>query len=198
MIGRRTDRDELARLLTDGTRLLTLTGPGGVGKTRLALHLAHEMAGACPDGVWFVELADLDDAGWSPRPIAEALGVDLVGEDAVTPLVDHLAGRRLLLVLDNFEQVEPAADLVARLLGAGRRRAGAGDQPGPAARVRRARRGSSARWTRTTRWQLFSARATAADHRFDGRRVATIERICAGARPAAARHRARGGTGRAR
>ena len=119
LIGRRADRDELVGLLTDGTRLLTLTGPGGVGKTRLALHLADEMAGACPDGVWFVELADLDDVRLVAPTVAENLGVDVVGDDAVTPLVDHVAGRRLLLVLDNFEQVEPAADLVARLLGAG-------------------------------------------------------------------------------
>ena len=72
-------------MLTDGTRLLTLTGPGGVGKTRLALHLAHEMAGACPDGVWFVELADLDDVRLVAPTVAERLGIDLVGEDAVTP-----------------------------------------------------------------------------------------------------------------
>ncbi|HET9996695.1 MAG TPA: BTAD domain-containing putative transcriptional regulator [Nocardioides sp.] len=179
LIGRRADRDELVRLLTDGTRLLTLTGPGGVGKTRLALHLAHEMAGACPDGVWFIELADLDDVRLVAPTVAESLGVDLVGEDAVTPLVDHVAGRRLLLVLDNFEQVEPAADLVARLLGAG-----GGVQVVVTSRVPLRVYGEHV-------WQLgpmavddavalFSARATAADHRFDGRRVATIERICAG------------------
>ena len=92
-----------------------------------------------PDGVWFVELANVEDAGLVAPAIADALGVDPVGEDPVGPLLDHLAGRRVLLLLDNFEQVEAAADVVARLLDRRRRHPGAGDQQGPAARVRRAR-----------------------------------------------------------
>ena len=81
LIGRRTDCEDLARELNGGTRLLTLTGPGGVGKTRLALHLAHEMARACTDGVWLVELADLDDPRQVVPAIGEALGVDPVGDE---------------------------------------------------------------------------------------------------------------------
>ncbi len=179
LVGRRTDSDALVRVLTDGTRLLTLTGPGGVGKTRLALHVAHEMAGACPHGVWFVELADLDDARLVAPAVGETLGIDPVGEDAVTPLVDHLADRRLLLVLDNFEQVESAADVVARLLGAGD-----GVQVLVTSRVPLRVYGEHVRQLgpldQDDAVALFSARATASDHRFDARRVATIERICAG------------------
>ena len=191
MIGRRADRDELVRLLTDRTRLLTLTGPGGVGKTRLALHLAHEMAGACPDGVWFIELADLDDVRLVAPTVAESLGIDLVGEDAVTPLVDHVTGRRLLLVLDNFEQVEPAADLVARLLGAGD-----GVQVVVTSRVPLRVYGEHVWKLRPLDVDdavaLFSARANAADNRFDGRRVRRSSGSAPGPK-AAARHRARGG-----
>ena len=193
LIGRRADRDELAGLLTDGTRLLTLTGPGGVGKTRLALHLAHEMAGACPDGVWFVELADLDDARLVAPTVAEHLGIDFVGDDAVTPLVDHVAGRRLLLVLDNFEQVEPAADLVARLLGAG-----GGVQVVVTSRVPLRVYGEHVRQLGPLDLDdavaLFSARATAADHRFDGTPRRHDRADLRRPRQAAARHRARGRT----
>ena len=166
-------------MLTDGTRLLTLTGPGGVGKTRLALHLAHEMAGACPDGVWFVELADLEDPGLVAPAIGEALGVDPVGEDTVSPLVDHLAGRRLLLLLDNFEQVEAASDVVAWLLGAGD-----GIQVMVTSRVPLRVYGEHVRQLGPLdvddAVELFTARATASDHRFDGSRSKAIERICAG------------------
>jgi predicted ATPase/DNA-binding SARP family transcriptional activator len=179
MIGRRTDRDELTRLLAEGTRLLTLSGPGGVGKTRLALHLAQEMAGACPDGVWFVELAELDDVRLVAPAIGEALGIDPVGEDAEDTLVDHLAGRRILLVLDNFEQVEPAAGLVARMLGAGE-----GVQVLVTSRVPLRVYGEHVRQLGpldvADAVELFTARATASDHRFDGTRAAMIERICAG------------------
>ena len=177
LIGRRRDRDELARVLTDGTRLLTLTGPGGVGKTRLALHLAHEMAGACPDGVWFVELADLEDVRLVAPAVGEALGIEPVGEDVLTPLVDHLAGRRLLLLLDNFEQVEAAADVVARLVGAGD-----GVQVMVTSRVPLRVYGEHVRQLGPLdvgdAVELFTARATASDHRFDAGRTPTIEQIC--------------------
>ena len=177
LVGRRNDSEELTHLLTGGARLLTLTGPGGVGKTRLALHLAHGMAGACPDGVWFVELANVEDAGLVVPAIADALGVDAVGEDHEGPLLDHLAGRRVLLLLDNFEQVETAADAVARLLTAGD-----GIQVLVTSRVPLRVYGEHVRHLSPLdagdAVELFTARATAADHRFDNGRVETIARIC--------------------
>ncbi len=102
-----------------GTRLLTLTGPGGVGKTRLALAVAAEVAPSYIDGVHLVELAPVQDAGLVPSTIAQALGVRPTGDE--TPpavLVRYLRGRRALLLLDNFEHVLAAATLVADLLAA--------------------------------------------------------------------------------
>ena len=95
-----------AHLLAGEARLLTLTGPGGVGKTRLALALAEELREAVSHGAWFVDLAPVRDAALVPSAIAQALGVHEAG---ATPLSDllaaHLRERRLLLVLDNFEHV---------------------------------------------------------------------------------------------
>jgi predicted ATPase/transcriptional regulator with XRE-family HTH domain len=103
-----------------GARILTLTGPGGVGKTRLALAVATELAADFADGVAWVELAPLRDPALVASAIAQALGVR---EDGDRPLAETLAafvaGRRFLLVLDNCEHVLPAAFLVARLLAAG-------------------------------------------------------------------------------
>ena len=177
LVGRRADRDELFRLLLDGTRLLTLSGPGGVGKTRLALHLAHEMARACPDGVWFVDLADLDDARMVGPAIGDALGVDPVGDDAEASLVEHLHARRLLLVLDNFEQVVAAAGLVARLLGASE-----GVQVLATSRVPLRVYGEHVRTLEpldvADAVELFTERATSSDHRFDATHVELVEQIC--------------------
>ena len=139
LIGRRRDRDELARVLTDGTRLLTLTGPGGVGKTRLALHLAHEMAGACPDGVWFVELADLEDvpAGRTgrrggPRDRARRRGrADPARRPPRRP-TPAASPRQLRAGRGRRRRGSPAGRCR-------RRRPGDGHQQGPAPRVRRAR-----------------------------------------------------------
>ena len=112
LVGRRREIDEVAELLRGSARLVTLTGPGGIGKTRLALAAAHVLGGTFGDGVWFVGLAPLADPSLVGSSIATALEL----RDA--PLEQHLAERELLLLLDNFEHVLDAAPLVSELLSA--------------------------------------------------------------------------------
>jgi predicted ATPase/predicted Ser/Thr protein kinase len=106
-------------LLTSGVRLLTLTGPGGTGKTRLAIQAAEELVDHF-DGVAFVNLAPIADPGLVASAVARALGVRESGDlTLVKAIADHLRGLgRALLVLDNFEQVSDAAALVRELLDA--------------------------------------------------------------------------------
>src|SRR6185437_5213215 len=118
-IGREDVLAEAAQLLHD-TRLLTLTGPGGSGKTRLGIELATRVGAGYPDGAHFVPLAAIRDPALVPSSIAQSLGL----QDARDrPLAEHLASylseRTVLLVLDNFEQLLPAANLIAELLAAG-------------------------------------------------------------------------------
>lgn len=110
MVGRERELAELLDL-ADDHRLLTLTGTGGTGKTRLALALAAELADRFADGVWWVALAPVADAAVVVPTIAAVIGA---GED----LPGYLSGRSLLLVLDNLEQVLDAAPLVGELLAA--------------------------------------------------------------------------------
>jgi predicted ATPase/DNA-binding CsgD family transcriptional regulator len=115
-IGREHELAQARRLLA-GSYLVTLTGPGGSGKTRLCIALAAEVAGDYPDGVYFVPLAPVRDPGLVPSTIAQSLGL----QDARDrPLMDHLVSqlreRKVLLVLDNFEHLLAAAPAVARLL----------------------------------------------------------------------------------
>jgi len=96
-VGREREVAEIQRLLAT-TRLLTLTGTGGIGKTRLALQVATELVGSYPDGVWLVELAPLADAALVPQALTTALGVrDQPGRPLQQTLVDALHPRRLLL-----------------------------------------------------------------------------------------------------
>ncbi len=118
-IGREADIAEGLRLL-DTTRLLTLIGPGGTGKTRLSLQLAAEALSVFPDGAFWVPLAPITDPTLVPSTIARALGVQVAGkEDPLQRVMDHVRGKRLLLVLDNFEQILPAATDVSAILDAG-------------------------------------------------------------------------------
>jgi len=115
-IGRDADLDEL-RVRLAGTRLLTIVGPGGSGKTSLAAQLAAADAGRRPDGVWWVELEDLVDGAQVAAEAAKALGV-LVdpARGAVDSLLAQLARKRLLLCLDNCEHLlDAAAALTDRL-----------------------------------------------------------------------------------
>jgi non-specific serine/threonine protein kinase len=116
-VGREADIDALCGLLSEpGVRLLTLVGPGGVGKTRLALAAAEEMLGEHPGGVYLVDLAPVTDAEHVIPAIAAVLGVrEASGTPLTATLKQHLRDRRVLLVLDNFEQVIPAGKMVAEL-----------------------------------------------------------------------------------
>ena len=99
------------------TDLLTLTGPGGSGKTRLALEVVRELTGAYQDGVWLVELAPLTDPALVLEAVTRVLGTnERPGGSAVEALLEHLRDKKLLLLLDNCEHlVDEAARLVEKL-----------------------------------------------------------------------------------
>lgn len=113
-------RDDVIREVQEaleGTRLLTLTGPGGTGKTRVALEVAHRQLRGFPDGVWFVDLSAITDPSVVPTEIAIALKLTRdPGAPVLDCLEEHLVDRTLLLVLDNFEQVVDASLAVEHLL----------------------------------------------------------------------------------
>jgi predicted ATPase/DNA-binding CsgD family transcriptional regulator len=107
-VGRRSELAEARRLLSS-SRLLTLTGPGGVGKTRLALHLASDLRRAFDDGVWFVDLGTLSDAALLTDSVGLALGVmEAPAGWPLTLLCEHLRDKAMLLVLDNCEHMRVA------------------------------------------------------------------------------------------
>ena len=116
-VGRRRELSEAKRLLA-ATSLLTLTGSGGVGKTRLARRLAATVERAFPDGVWHVELASLAEGELLARTVSDVLGVrDQSARPALQSLLDYVADKRLMLVLDNCEHlVDACAVLIDALL----------------------------------------------------------------------------------
>lgn len=120
LVGRADEVCRLRALLLDsGTRLATLIGPGGVGKTRLALAAAAELETAFAHGAAFVDLSSLTNPALVPTAVAAVLGIhDVDDELLMARLLDALSGRELLLVLDNFEHVAIKAPFVARLLSA--------------------------------------------------------------------------------
>ena len=167
LIGREAELAELG-LASGGGDLVTITGTGGVGKTRIAIEVGLSQVGAYEDGVWLVELAPVSDPEQVPGAVARAMSIDLpAGQDPLTALVDRLRPRDCLIMLDNCEHVIDAVAAIRRS-GAGhlRRRQAAGKLAGAAGRrrraglspalPRRAGRGSAVR----------RARARAADARF--------------------------------
>ena len=115
-IGREQASTELQRLIAR-SRLVTVVGTGGLGKTRLSLHIAANVVDDFPDGVWFVELAAVADARLVPQAVASVLGVtETAGQPVTDALLAHARDRRLLVVLDNCEHVSHACALLARQL----------------------------------------------------------------------------------
>lgn len=116
-VGRTHELAEIKQLLTT-THLLTLTGSGGTGKTRLSLQTAAEVLDTCPDGVWFIELAPIADPELVPQTVAMTLGVpELFGHSTLALLVEYLRPKQLLLILDNCEHLlDACAQLANQLL----------------------------------------------------------------------------------
>jgi predicted ATPase/DNA-binding SARP family transcriptional activator len=119
LVGRQRELQEVVDALTR-SRLVTLIGPGGTGKTRLALAAAEVAGGRSPGGVCWVELAPIDDPAIAPQAVADGLGIpEVPGQDRTATIAEHIGDRVVLLVLDNCEHLAAAvADLADRLLRA--------------------------------------------------------------------------------
>jgi len=115
-VGRKREVTEVKRLLAM-TSLLTLTGTGGSGKTRLALRVGRDLIGSYRDGVWLAELAQTSDPALATQAVSTALGVrEQPGQPLIDTLSDHLRGKKLLLILDNCEHLVDAAATLADTL----------------------------------------------------------------------------------
>jgi predicted ATPase/DNA-binding XRE family transcriptional regulator len=119
LIGRGHDLDLICRRLVGHQgRLLTLTGAPGVGKTRLALEIAHRLAPLYTHGAAFIDLSAVESAADVPTTLALAFGLELGRNDALPQVIAHLRRKQMLIVLDNLEQLLPTAPLVSELLAA--------------------------------------------------------------------------------
>ena len=119
LLGREQESAAVEHLVAGkGVRLVTLTGPGGVGKSRLMVEAARRLGPGFADGTRFLELASVSEADLVAPVIAAGLGLNTSAGALITDLESYLRPRRLLLALDNFEQVIGAAPLLARMLEA--------------------------------------------------------------------------------
>jgi predicted ATPase/DNA-binding XRE family transcriptional regulator len=119
LIGREVEIERVRKLLHDGARLVTLIGPGGIGKTRLSLEAASGLLDSFKDGVFFVALAPISEGSLVALAIAQAVGVrETSGQSLRETLIEYLRSKKMLLVLDNFEQVVAAAPLLTEMLAA--------------------------------------------------------------------------------
>lgn len=117
IIGRENNIEDLMAMMSHpNTRLVTLTGPGGIGKTRLAIETARQLKGTYPDGAAYIPLAPVRDYTLVPETICYALGIKVSGGNILESLKLFLQDKNFLLVLDNFEQIIPAADIIDDLL----------------------------------------------------------------------------------
>jgi predicted ATPase/DNA-binding CsgD family transcriptional regulator len=117
-VGRRREVEQLRKMLSAG-RLITLTGPGGVGKSRLARRFATGVRDTFPDGVWLVELGELRASDLLAFQVARAIGIKVSSGDPLAVLAEQLTSKRLMLVIDNCEHmVAPVVDLIHGLLAA--------------------------------------------------------------------------------
>ena len=136
LLGRQRDVEAVRdQVLRDGVRLVSFTGPGGVGKSRLALEVADRLSPHFADGARLVDLAPVQEPDLVMNAIGAALGLRTSDGPLIADLKAYLASRRLVLLLDNFEQVTDAAPVIGELLAA-RRADDAGDQPVGAAAQR--------------------------------------------------------------
>ncbi len=117
-VGREVEVEDAKRAIARA-RLLTITAPGGAGKTRLAIQVAADVVADFPDGVFFVDLSPIGSPADIPQTVAESMGIALSsGEDLQSQLIAHLANERLLLILDNFEHLSEGTAIVSEILRA--------------------------------------------------------------------------------
>jgi predicted ATPase/DNA-binding SARP family transcriptional activator len=192
LVGRRLEVAAVAALLRDEVRLVTLTGPGGAGKTRLALAVAAELGPELRDGAVFVDLAAVHDPGLLGPTIAQALGLDEGPASVEETLVERLGSSSMLLLLDNLEQLVPEVTLVAQILAAAPRLrvlttsrtplrlGGEQEYPVPPLALPDVGGASFEELVANDAVRLFAARARAVDPGFelDDRNAAAVAHVC--------------------